>query len=181
MQCVAMWCDAVCCNVVCCSVLQCGVMHYPTSTAGPQNMHRNEFVVQCVAVLQCVAVWCSVVQCGAVWCSVVQCVAVWCNVLQCGVVYCSVLPCVAESCSVLQCVAMWCIVLSYTHCGTSDHAQQGINTLQQLVATHRNTVRCSVLLQRVVMDSKVHTPAVYLCAARYLGLGLRVKGLESRV
>ena len=58
------------------------------------------------ALLQCVAVCCSVVQCGAVWCSVLQCVAVCCSVLQCGAVWCSVLQCVAVCCSVLQCVAV---------------------------------------------------------------------------
>ena len=34
---------------------------------------RENSVLQCVTVLQCVAMCCSVLQCGAVWCSVVQC------------------------------------------------------------------------------------------------------------
>jgi len=38
------------------------------------------------AVVQCVAVCCSVLQCIAVRCSVLQCAAVCCSVLQSGVV-----------------------------------------------------------------------------------------------
>ena len=88
-------------------------------------------VLQCVAVccsilLQCVTVCCSVLQCVAVCCSVLQvsmaiirllccsvlqCVAVCYSVLQCVAVRCSVLQCVAVCCSVLQCVAVCCSVL----------------------------------------------------------------------
>jgi len=63
------------------------------------------------AMLQCVAVCCSVLQCAAVCCSVLQCVAVCCSVLQCAAVCCSVLQSVAVCCSLLQCAAVCCSVL----------------------------------------------------------------------
>ena len=40
----------------------------------------DDLGIQCVSVLQCVAVCCSMLQCIAVCCSALQCVAVCCNV-----------------------------------------------------------------------------------------------------
>jgi len=51
-------------------------------------------VLQCVAVLHCVALCCSVLQCGRTWSYSVYLIsygaAVWCSVLQCVAVCCSV-------------------------------------------------------------------------------------------
>jgi len=51
-------------------------------------------VLQCGAVMQCVAVCCGVLHRVAVWC-------VWCNVLQCIAVCCSVFV-INEECSELR-------------------------------------------------------------------------------
>jgi len=96
-------------------------------------------VVPCRAILQCVAVCCSVSQCVAVCCSVVpcrailQCVAVCCSVSQCVAVCCSVLPCRA----ILQCVVIAILCSNYTagaalYCGL----------LQLLHSVLRCTVVC---------------------------------------
>ena len=47
-------------------------------------------MLQCVAVLQCVAACFSVLQYVAACCSVLQCVAVCCSVLQCVAACCNV-------------------------------------------------------------------------------------------
>ena len=93
----------------CCSVLQCTC-----------SMLQRVAVMQCVAVccsvLQRVAACCSVLQRGAVCCSVVQCVAV------CRSVMCKIIDQVSSSVkfssvisthSVLQCIAVCCSVLQW--------------------------------------------------------------------
>ena len=62
------------------------------------------------ALLQCVAVCCSVLQCVVRrerQLALLQGVAVCCNVLECVAVCCRVLQGVAGCCSVLQSVAVW--------------------------------------------------------------------------
>jgi len=62
---------------VCCSVLQYVVVCCRTTP------EVSTLQVASIAVVQCVAVCCSMLQCVAVCCSVLQCVAVCCSVLQC--------------------------------------------------------------------------------------------------
>jgi len=71
-------------------------------------------LLQCIAVLQCVAVYCGVSQWFAACCSVSQCIASYFCVSQCGTVCRSVLQCVVAWCSVLQRVAICCGVLQHT-------------------------------------------------------------------
>jgi len=87
------------------------------------------------AVLQCVAVCCSVLQCVAVCCSVLQCVAVCCSVYRVrDVQYDTSIVCsVAVCCSVLQCVAIRHLSIVYAirhlYC-MQGHLQFSFNKLE---------------------------------------------------
>jgi len=89
------------CLAVCCSALQCVgltmlIRHLAVEVR--KRVHRIIMLqtqlsaLQCVAVLQSFAVFCSALQCIQLCCSVLQCVAVCCGVLEfiavcCGVLY----------------------------------------------------------------------------------------------
>ena len=88
--CCALQCVAVVCNVHTFMY----VSHADRGNTAFMNNYRGE--LQCVAVLQRVAVCCNVVQCVVVCCSVLQCAAVCCSVLQCVAVCCSLLQYVVE-------------------------------------------------------------------------------------
>jgi len=86
---VALQCVSACCNVLQCVAVQYVAVHIPwRNTSG--------VAVCCsVAVLQCLAVFCSVLQCAVLQCVAVQCVAVQCVAVQCVAVRCVAVQCVA--------------------------------------------------------------------------------------
>ena len=108
---------------VCCSLLQC---EYPPCF--PTVAVLQSIAVYC-SLLQCVAVRCSTLQCVAVCCSVLQYIAVYCRVLQYATICCSVLQSVLQSvsvsfsvcCKVFQCVAV-CTLDIFTNKGFHIHA-----------------------------------------------------------
>jgi len=89
---------------------------------------RIKAQVCCVAVLQCVALRCSMLQCVAVACGALQCVAVCCNCSRLRVSArnnaqdssCSVFQCVSACCSMVQCVAVYCSVWQPLRRGASE-------------------------------------------------------------
>ena len=92
-----------------CNALQCTEIH---SITLPSFYCRVSTV--CCSVFQCIAVRCIAFDAVILLSmrphqatsAVVQCVAVCCSVLQCVAVCCSVLQCVAEWCCAMQCVAV---------------------------------------------------------------------------
>ena len=77
LQCVAVCCSVLQCVVVCCSMLQKAIRGAPQVVAVVASPETYIYIYkQCVAVLQCVAVYGSVLQCVAVYGSVLQ-RAVW--------------------------------------------------------------------------------------------------------
>ena len=76
-----------------CNILQhTATTRHSATTSKPHSLVRNAWQVQETALLQCVAVCCSVLQCAAVWYSVLPPnIAIHCSTLQHNAAHCSTL------------------------------------------------------------------------------------------
>jgi len=93
LQYVAIWRSVLQCDWACCSLWIGSRLPLRNTQETFENLLENWINVNSWNAHNCM----YVLQCGAVWCSVVQYVAVCCSVLQCVAVCCSVVECVAVS------------------------------------------------------------------------------------